>query len=126
MRERTIASSRTALRWLVAGVMVFRLLLMALVAFESELAAIASPPPLFFTSTLENFANMQQRVDYLARACDSIAIAFGSTILLTAPAASSVAFSRARSVVLWTLPGGLDMTAGGLDGRGCKDQAARD
>jgi sorbitol/mannitol transport system permease protein len=71
--------------------------------------AIASPPLLFFTPTLENFAEMQQRVDYLAHAWNSIAVSFGSTILavlIATPAAYSIAFfptRRARSVLLWML-----------------------
>jgi sorbitol/mannitol transport system permease protein len=110
MRERTASVlARTALGWLVAIVMVFPVFWMALAAFKTELDAIASPPLLFFTPTLENFAEMQQRVDYLAHAWNSIAVAFGSTILavlIAAPAAYSIAFfptRRARSVLLWML-----------------------
>jgi sorbitol/mannitol transport system permease protein len=82
---------------------------MALAAFKTELDAIASPPLIFFTPTLENFAEMQQRVDYLAHAWNSIVVAFGSTILavlIAAPAAYSMAFfptGRTRSVLLWML-----------------------
>src|SRR5262249_24580333 len=56
-----------------------------------------------------NFAEMQQRVDYLAHAWNSITVAFGSTILailIAAPAAYSMAFfptRRTRSVLLWML-----------------------
>jgi sorbitol/mannitol transport system permease protein len=110
MRERlTWVLARTALGWLVAGVMAFPVFWMALAAFKTELDAIASPPLLFFTPTLENFAEMQQRVDYLAHAWNSIAVAFGSTILavlIAAPAAYSMAFfptRRTRSVLLWML-----------------------
>jgi sorbitol/mannitol transport system permease protein len=52
---------------------------------------------------------MQQRVDYVAHAWNSIAVAFGSTILavlIAAPAAYSMAFSptrRTRGVLLWML-----------------------
>jgi sorbitol/mannitol transport system permease protein len=110
MRERMAwVLARTALGWLVAGVMVFPVFWMALAAFKTELDAIASPPLLFFTPTLENFAEMQQRVDYLAHAWNSIVVAFGSTILavlIAAPAAYSMAFfptRRTRSVLLWIL-----------------------
>jgi sorbitol/mannitol transport system permease protein len=110
MRERMAwVLARTALGWLVAGAMAFPVFWMALAAFKTELDAIASPPLLFFTPTLENFAEMQQRVDYLAHASNSIAVAFGSTILalfIAAPAAYSVAFfptRRTRSVLLWML-----------------------
>ena len=110
MRERIAwVLARTALGWLVAGVMAFPIFWMALAAFKTELDAIASPPLLLFTPTLENFAEMQQRVDYLAHAWNSIAVAFGSTILavlIAAPAAYSMAFfptRRTRSVLLWML-----------------------
>lgn len=110
MRERiALVLARTALGWLVAGVMAFPVCWMALAAFKTELEAIASPPLLFFTPTLENFAEMQQRVDYLAHAWNSIAVAFGSTmlaVLIAAPAAYSMAFfptRRTRSVLLWML-----------------------
>jgi sorbitol/mannitol transport system permease protein len=89
--------------------MAFPVFWMALTAFKTELDAIASPPLLFFTPTLENFAEMQQRVDYLAHAFNSIAVAFGSTVLavlIAAPAAYSLAFlptRRTRSVLLWML-----------------------
>jgi sorbitol/mannitol transport system permease protein len=110
MQKRTASVlARTALGWLVAAVMVFPLFWMALAAFKTELDAITSPPLLFFTPTLENFVEMQQRVDYLAHAWNSIAVAFGSTILavlLAAPASYSMAFlptRRTRSVLLWML-----------------------
>jgi sorbitol/mannitol transport system permease protein len=110
MRERIgWVLGRTALGWLVAGVMAFPVFWMALAAFKTELEAIASPPLVFFTPTLENFAEMQQRVDYLAHAWNSIAVAFGSTILalvIAAPAAYSMAFfptQRTRGVLLWML-----------------------
>ena len=110
MRERIAwVLARTALGWLVAGVMAFPVCWMALTAFKTELDAIASPPLLFFTPTLENFAEMQQRVDYLAHAWNSIVVAFGSTmlaILIAAPAAYCMAFfptRRTRSVLLWML-----------------------
>jgi ABC-type spermidine/putrescine transport system permease subunit II len=125
MRERTRLVPRTALRWLVVGVMIFPVLWMALVAVKSELDAIALPPPLFFTPPLENFAKMRRR-DYLPHAWDNVAIAFGSTIVAVLIAEripllfflEHVASSRECSQ-------GLDMT-GGLDGLGCEDQAARD
>jgi ABC-type glycerol-3-phosphate transport system substrate-binding protein len=101
--------ARTALGWLVAVVMAFPVFWMALIAFKTELDAIASPPLLVFTPTLENFAEMQQRLDYFAHAWNSIAVAFGSTllaVLVAAPAAYAMAFfptRRTRGVLLWML-----------------------
>jgi len=100
---------RTALGWIVALIMAFPVIWMALAAFKTELDAVASPPLLFFTPTLENFDEMQQRDDYLAHAWNSIVVAFGSTIisiLITAPAAYSMAFMptrRTRGLLLWML-----------------------
>jgi sorbitol/mannitol transport system permease protein len=107
--SRTWLIVRSMLGWLVALVMAFPVLWMALAAFKTELDAIASPPLIFFTPTLENFAEMNQRVDYLAHAWNSIAVAFLSTligILVAAPAAFSMAFhptERTKSVLLWML-----------------------
>lgn len=100
---------RTVLGWLVAIVMAFPVLWMSLTAFKTELDAVASPPRLFFWPTLENFVEMNQRVDYLTHAGNSIAVALLSTaaaILIAAPAAYSMAFhptERTRSVLLWML-----------------------
>lgn len=100
---------RTALGWLVALVMAFPVLWMALAAFKTEIDAVASPPLLFFKPTLENFVEMQERVDYVGHAANSVAVALGSTIiaiLLAAPAAYSMAFHpthRTRGILLWLL-----------------------
>jgi sorbitol/mannitol transport system permease protein len=100
---------RSVLGWGVAIGMAFPVIWMAMTAFKTELDAIASPPLLFFKPTLENFVEMNQRVDYLAHAWNSIAVSFGSTalaIVLAAPAAYAMAFhptKRTRSVLLWML-----------------------
>lgn len=110
MRESTASLlARTATGWLVALVMAFPILWMALTAFKTELDAVSPTPLLFFTPTLENFAEMQQRVDYLAHAWNSIVVALGSTILallIATPAAYSMAFfptRRVRGILLWML-----------------------
>ena len=100
---------RTVLGWFFALVMFFPVFWMGLAAFKTELDAIASPPLLVFSPTLENFREMNQQVDYLAHAWNSIAVALGSTIVglvIAAPAAYSMAFhpsDRTRSVLLWML-----------------------
>jgi sorbitol/mannitol transport system permease protein len=110
MRARTAGLiGRTILGWTVALVMAFPVIWMGLAAFKTELDAIATPPLLFFKPTLENFVEMQQRVDYIAHAANSIAVAFGSTVaalLIAAPAAYSMAFfptHRTRGILLWML-----------------------
>ena len=100
---------RTTVGWLVALIMFFPVFWMALAAFKTELEAIAWPPLFFFRPTLENFAEMQERVDYLDHARNSIIVAFGSTalaLLLAIPAAYSMAFfptKRTRGTLLWIL-----------------------
>ena len=99
----------TVLGWLTALVMAFPILWMTLAAFKTELDAVASPPLLFFKPTLENFVEMQERVDYIAHAWNSIVVAFGATalaILIAAPAAYVMAFfpgPRTRGILLWML-----------------------
>jgi sorbitol/mannitol transport system permease protein len=100
---------RTVLGWLIALIMAFPVIWMTLAAFKTETDAYASPPLLFFTPTLENFAEMNQRVDYVRHAWNSVLVALGSTflgILIAAPAAYVMAFhptKRTRSIMLWML-----------------------
>jgi sorbitol/mannitol transport system permease protein len=95
--------------WGAAFVMAFPVLWMALAAFKTELDAVASPPLIFFKPTLENFTEMNERVDYIAHAFNSIVVSFGSTLIglaVAAPAAYSMAFfptERTRGVLLWML-----------------------
>lgn len=99
----------TGAGWFAAVVMAFPVFWMTLAAFKTELDAVATPPLLFFKPTLENFAEMQERVDYIAHAWNSIAVAFGATalaILIAAPASYAMAFHpgpRTRGVLLWML-----------------------
>lgn len=100
---------RTVLGWLLALTMAFPVLWMALAAFKTELDAVASPPLLFFRPTIENFVEMQSRVDYFSHAWNSIVVSVGSTaiaLLLAAPAAYAMAFfptKRTRGILLWLL-----------------------
>ncbi len=109
MRNRSHLLLRTTLGWVVGILMAFPVIWMALAAFKTEQDAAAVPPLLFFKPTLENFAEMNQRVDYLHHAFNSIAVSFTATalaILVGAPAAYVTAFhpSKAtRSIMLWML-----------------------
>lgn len=100
---------RTALGWAVGIVMAFPVIWMALAAFKTEQDAAAIPPKLFFSPTLANFVEMNDRVGYLSHAWNSIAVSVTSTliaILLAAPAAYVMAFQptrRTRSLMLWML-----------------------
>ena len=110
MRQRLRAKLQlTAIGWIAALVMAFPVLWMTLAAFKTEIDAVASPPLLFFHPTLENFAEMQERVDYVAHAWNSISVAFGATalaIVIAAPAAYAMAFfpgRRTHGILLWML-----------------------
>ncbi len=50
---------RTVAAWLVTLLLVFPLIWLVLTAFKTELQAIAVPPQLFFTPTLESFREVQ-------------------------------------------------------------------
>ena len=54
----------TFVGWFVALLVVFPIFWMTLAAFKTEIAAVSTPPQLFFTPTLENFAEVRSRADY--------------------------------------------------------------
>jgi sorbitol/mannitol transport system permease protein len=101
--------ARLVLGWLAAVLMAFPVIWMALAAFKSEPDAAAIPPLLFFSPTLENFAEMNQRVDYMHHAWNSVIVSFTSTalaILVGAPAAYAMAFypnKSTKNMMLWML-----------------------
>ena len=106
--ERRIAF--TALAWIIALLIFFPILWTILTSFKTEAEAIADPPVfLNFDWTLENYAIVQERSDYLRYLWNSVAIAFGSTalgIVIAVPAAWSMAFvpgRRTKDVLLWML-----------------------
>jgi sorbitol/mannitol transport system permease protein len=107
LRRRSLT---TALGWVVGFVIFFPILWMILTSFKTELEAFSIPPKfLFFHWTLENFAIVQQRSDYVNFAVNSIILSLGSTLLGLAfaiPAAWAVAFApgkRTKDVLLWML-----------------------
>ena len=100
----------TVAAWIVGFVIFFPILWMILASFKTELEAFAVPPSfLFFRWTLENYATVQSRSDYLLHAINSIAIAGGSTLiamLIAIPAAWSMSFApskRTKDILLWML-----------------------
>jgi sorbitol/mannitol transport system permease protein len=100
---------RTALAWLAALTLFFPIFWLALTAFKTELQAIEVPALLVFTPTLENFAEVQERSDYLLYASNSLITSIASTLiglLIAAPAAYSFAFSptsKTRGILMWML-----------------------
>ena len=95
---------RTVAAWAVALLLFF-----PLAAFKTELQAIAVPPELFFSPTLENFHEVQERSDYLHYAWNSVVTSVVSTLLglaIAAPAAYAMAFhkgKRDKDILMWML-----------------------
>ena len=100
---------RTFFAWAITLVVVFPLIWLVLTSFKTELQAIAVPPQLFFTPTLESFAEVNLRSDYLLHAGNSVITSVVSTLLglaIAAPAAYSMAFfrtRRTRDILMWML-----------------------
>ncbi|MDG5977085.1 binding-protein-dependent transport system inner membrane protein [Hydrogenophaga taeniospiralis CCUG 15921] len=100
---------RTVAAWAVALLLFFPLGWLLLTAFKTELQAIAIPPELFFSPTLENFHEVQERSDYLHYAWNSVVTSVVSTLLglaIAAPAAYAMAFFKGRhdkDILMWML-----------------------
>lgn len=100
---------RTLAAWLVALLLFFPLGWLLLTAFKTELQAIAVPPELFFSPTLENFHEVQERSDYLHYAWNSVVTSVVSTLLglaIAAPAAYAMAFHKGKhdkNILMWML-----------------------
>jgi len=100
----------TVLAWLVGLTLFFPVLWTILTSFKTEGEAIATPPSfLFFDWTLENYAEVQTRSDYLKHVLNSVVISLGSTgigLLIAIPAAWAMAFSptkRTKDILMWML-----------------------
>jgi sorbitol/mannitol transport system permease protein len=100
---------RTVAAWAVALLLFFPLGWLLLTAFKTELQAIAIPPELFFSPTLENFHEVQERSDYLHYAWNSVVTSVVSTLIglaIAAPAAYAMAFhkgKRDKDILMWML-----------------------
>lgn len=100
----------TLFAWAVGLLIFFPILWTILTSFKTEAQAISDPPVfLFFNWTLENYAVVQERSDYMRFLMNSIIIAGGSTVLgviVAIPAAWSMAFvpsNRTKDILLWML-----------------------
>ena len=97
------------LGWLVACILFFPIFWMFITSFKTEVAAIATPPQLFFKPTIENYVAVQERAAYFNYAWNSVIISVGATILallLAVPAAYAMSFfpsKRTKSTLLWML-----------------------
>ncbi|NWF48577.1 carbohydrate ABC transporter permease [Hydrogenophaga sp. D2P1] len=111
---------RTVAAWAVALLLFFPLGWLLLTAFKTELQAIAVPPELFFSPTLENFHEVQERSDYLHYAWNSVVTSVVSTLLglaIAAPAAYAMAFhkgKRDKDILMWMLSTKMMPSVGAL------------
>jgi sorbitol/mannitol transport system permease protein len=100
----------TVLAWAIGLLIFFPIFWTILTSFKTEAQAIANPPLFWgFDFTLENYAVVQERSDYMRFLWNSVIIAGGSTllgILIAVPAAWSMAFvpsHRTKDILLWML-----------------------
>ena len=100
----------TLVAWSIGFVIFFPILWTMLTSFKTEAQAINDPPLfLFFDWTLENYAIVQERSNYMRFLWNSIFLACGSTILgiiIAVPAAWSMAFvpsRRTKDILMWML-----------------------
>ncbi len=111
---RTVTTQRkiinTVAAWAIGLLIFFPILWTILTSFKTEATAIADPPVfLFFDWTLENYAVVQERSNYMRFLWNSVIVAGGSTILgiiIAVPAAWSMAFvpsKHTKDILLWML-----------------------
>ncbi len=99
----------TLVAWTIALVMFFPIFWMILTSFKTEAEAIATPPSLFFTPSVEGYIEIQARADYFKYALNSVVISLGATLLallIAIPSAYSMAFlptKRTQGTLLWML-----------------------
>ncbi|MBN8294500.1 carbohydrate ABC transporter permease [Rhodobacter sp. NTK016B] len=100
----------TAIAWIIGLAIFFPILWTILTSFKTEATAISDPPVFFnFDWTLENYAIVQERSDYMRYLWNSVVLAVGSTffgIIIAVPAAWSMAFvpgKRTKDVLMWML-----------------------
>ncbi|MEM9027737.1 MAG: carbohydrate ABC transporter permease [Pseudomonadota bacterium] len=96
--------------WTVGLLIFFPVFWTVLTSFKTEGEAVAIPPSiLFFDWTFENYAEVQERSNYLRHFFNSVVISVGSTLLgllVAVPAAWAMAFSptkNTKNVLMWML-----------------------
>jgi sorbitol/mannitol transport system permease protein len=95
------------LGWLVALLLFFPIFWMVLTSFKSETEAITAS--LVFHPTLDSYAEVLSRANYLRFAMNSVVVSVGGTVLalvFAIPAAYAMAFhptQRTRGTLLWML-----------------------
>ncbi len=106
MRRKALAAAGG---WAAALLLFFPVFWLVLTGFKTETEAISRVPHLLFAPTLANYTTVLGRANYFLFAWNSIAVAFGSTLLalvLAVPCAYAMAFypaRRTRDLLLWML-----------------------
>ena len=107
LRRKTVI---TVAAWGCGFVIFFPILWMFITSFKTELEAVEIPPRfLMFDWTLENYAVVQERSNYLRFVGNSIILSVGATfvsLLFAIPAAWAMAFApgkRTKDLLLWML-----------------------
>ena len=93
---------RAATAWALSLLLFFPIFWLTLMAFKTEGEAIATPPTLWFTPTLQSFADVMARDHYFGYALNSLITSAGSTalgLLIAIPAAYSMAFFPTRGTI---------------------------
>ena len=97
------------LAWLVALLFFFPIFWMLLTSFKTDADAVKPEHLLFFTPTLENYANMTENYDYWRFATNSViasVMATAVTLFVGIPSAYAMAFNPSRStkdMLMWML-----------------------
>ena len=112
---RSVNNRTKTLNTLIAGtlgfLMFFPILWILILSFKTEENAIRAPLEILFSSgwTLESFATVQARSDYLKHFTNSVVISLGSTLIgliIAIPAAWAMAFvpsKNTKNVLMWML-----------------------
>ena len=103
---RSVNNRTKTLNTLIAGtlgfLMFFPIVWILILSFKTEENAIRAPLEILFSSgwTLESFATVQARSDYLKHFTNSVVISFGSTLIgliIAIPAAWAMAFVPSKN-----------------------------
>ena len=112
---RSVNNKTKTLNTLIAGtlgfLMFFPIVWILILSFKTEENAIRAPLEILFSSgwTLESFATVQARSDYLKHFTNSVVISLGSTLIgliIAIPAAWAMAFvpsKNTKNVLMWML-----------------------
>lgn len=110
MRRTRASSFATAvLAWLAALLLFFPIAWTVLTSFKTESSAVDASGSLLFHPTLESYAEVFGRAQYLDYALNSVVVSVGATLLVAlvgVPCAYSMAFHRTqgtRGLLLWML-----------------------